>query len=145
MEDEVIILYDYFDIERLVSNNPFDINEKRNLKQKYFINKAWSANCILSFQNLEKIYIDIFGEPSIPFENKLGPFVSIDEIKRFGYKLCLEIEVERVYFLSVEKYNMVVQQTHQIKDLNKALLDQAEFLDNLERKNKLNLLDRIFN
>ena len=144
MEDEVIILYDYYDVKKQVSSNLFKYEKESKLAQKYFIIKSWSSNSLLPLTSLEKIYIDIYSEPAVPLEDKLGPFSSIDEIKKFGYKLCLEVEASKVYFLSLDDYNETMEKIHLIKDFPGVLLAKAEFLENLERQNKSNIFDRIF-
>ena len=75
--------------------------------------------------------------------NMIGPFDSLATLNQFAFKLCEELNAEKVSLLSVQDYNGLLENTQMASDFHRDLLDKGNIMQNIERKKK-GFLSRFF-
>ena len=90
-------------------------------------------------------YEELFGVNPILQRGYFGPFHNIEELRRFAYLLCLELEGRIVHLFSQEQFNQIIKYCPDKNELLKELVEKSDSLDNLDRSKGKNLLDKIFN
>lgn len=72
-----------------------------------------------------------------------GPFYSLEELNQYAYSLCEEANAKKISLVSAEEYNTLLENTQQISEFQKDLLEKGSVLENIARKKK-SILSRIF-
>ena len=75
--------------------------------------------------------------------NMIGPFDSLATLNQFAFKLCEELNAEKVSLLSVQDYNGLLENTQMASDFHRDLLEKGNIMQNIERKKK-GFLSRFF-
>jgi len=75
--------------------------------------------------------------------NMIGPFDSLATLNQFAFKLCEELNAEKVSLLSVQDYNGLLENSHMASDFHRDLLEKGNIMQNIERKKK-GFLSRFF-
>ena len=68
--------------------------------------------------------------------NFVGPFDSLATLNQFAFKLCEELNAEKVSLFSVQDYNGLLENTHLASDFHRDLLEKGNIMQNIERKKK---------
>jgi hypothetical protein len=76
-------------------------------------------------------------------KNMIGPFESTVVLNQFAFKLCEELNAEKVSLLSVQEYNSLLEGTLSASDFYRDLLLKGNVMENIERKKK-GFLSRFF-
>lgn len=75
--------------------------------------------------------------------NTVGPFVSLEKLNQYAFSLCEELNAEKISLLSVQEYNLLLEQGQLASDFHRDLLEKGNVMENIERKQK-GFLSRFF-
>ena len=111
-----------------------------------YICGAWvGERCILSSVVSDK-YRSLFGVEMTNTEGLHGPFNSEEELKKFGYLMAEDLEVESVKFLDLQTFSGFVASSETKDELHQKLMQQGDTIVNIEKEErKENLLSRLLN
>jgi hypothetical protein len=131
----IVGIYNYF--------NPLpEIQNESGYYFLYFIDEAG----LLEMEFPTKIFEKNFKSGLIDNENVpgiVGPFSSTEALNQFAFQFCEELNAEKVSLLSVEEYNVLLENSHNGLDFHRDLLAKGNVIENIERKKK-GFLSRFF-
>ena len=144
LRSRLFILYDGFSSkEDYQEDNPL-IEDGPSGKVFYWIKGLW----LKESEGLEDFscrkYEELFGVAPILTEGCLGPFHNVEELRRYAYLLCLDLEGEVVHLASQEIFNDALKYSPDKQALLSELIKKSDFLDNIDRSKARSLLDKIF-
>jgi hypothetical protein len=90
----------------------------------------------------ERFYVDEVKGLKAPY-NTIGPFVSLETLNQYSFALCEELNAAKISLLSVQEYNLLLDQSQQASDFHRDLLEKGNVMENIERKKK-GFLNRFF-
>lgn len=70
------------------------------------------------------------------YTTMIGPFNSTEALNQFSFRLCEELNAEKVSLLSVSEYNSLLESTHTAADFHRDLLLKGNVMENIEHKKK---------
>ena len=122
----------------MISSNLYIIFNSRNLSRENsaeygvpqspilnYICGAWvGERCILSSVVYDK-YRSLFGVEITNTEGLYGPFNSEDELKKFGYLMAEDLEVECVNFLDLDTFSRFVARQKRKMNCTKSLCSKV--------------------
>ena len=113
----------------------------------FWIKGAWEENNNQLHQNLLDLYFDIMGVLPIQKNNQevIGPFGSIEELRRFSYLLCQKLNLEKVLLMSVDELNNALKFGTSKENVLEILHKSVEKLENLDKAKNPSILDKLIN
>lgn len=126
LADETIVgIYHYFQPRAHEGNPP-----------QYYLLHVLDHRGVLDHEMLTKIYKDKFQHSPDRDDEMMGPFDSLEELNKYAYFLCEEVNAPRVSLLSVTEYNLLLENASELNGLVFDLKNKGNVLENIERDNK---------
>jgi len=143
LQGKLFILHDSFSSVDHTLSNPFSEGGPSG-KVFFWIKGFW----LKEEENLEQVscckYEELFGVNPIIRGDYFGPFHNVEELRRFAYLLCLDLEGESVHLFSQESFNTIIKYCPDKRQLLEELLVKSDSLDNMDRSTGKSFLDKIF-
>ncbi len=134
----IIGIYDYI-----------NVTPERNSDQACYILYLMDERGLLDRVMPLKIYEEFFktqlanDDQLANVSNLIGPFGSTDLLNQYAFKLCEELNAEKISLHSVQEYNLLLESTQMASDFHRDLLIKGNVMENIERKKK-GFLNRFF-
>jgi hypothetical protein len=74
----------------------------------------------------------------------VGPFEGLSGVREFALKVNERMALDEFRFLTLDKFNQLVEKAHSVHEFNEALEQEVEVVENPEKKNS-GILGKIFN
>ena len=85
----------------------------------------------------KELYQKVLGRPTRPSANALvGPFTETEELDRYTFHLCQHLNLKEIGLLSLEKYNLIIEEVHNTTEFQKSLLCHCDTIENPDYKKK---------
>lgn len=150
MKDDLFILY-------YMANDPsqgtgdflkntFEKEEGIPIGQLFFwLKGAWIERGENLNAELEGLYQELMGVKSIKKEGSqvVGPFQSIEELRRYSYLFCQKTGCQRVFLLAVDEFNEVLKFCSTREEVVQKLKVSSDKLENLDLQQSKSFFDRI--
>ena len=100
--------------------------------------------------NIEKCLIDkVYESYSSPKSKQSCPlfpytFATLDDLNRFSFDLCQEIESSKIVVVSVEEYNQAIENIVSFEEILVLLSSCGEVIENLDKSGGKNIWNRFF-
>ena len=94
---------------------------------------------------LEKTFKEIIGgEPDVVEEGQIGPFRGTEDLQKFSFQVCQELNRSQVNIFSPDEYLAILDQSHELPEFKKLLSEGGNIIQNPD-KGSNGLLGKIFN
>ena len=90
-----------------------------------FLNLPIGKNSALS-----TIYSDMFVGRECSTSTPIGPFYDIAELDRYCFKITQDFNLKRIGLLELERYNRMVDETHNLTELKILLSKKCDYIEN---------------
>ena len=135
-KDETIVgIYHYFQPKVHDAINP-----------EYYLLYVMDHRGMIDRDLAEKIYREKIVPSDFQVKDLIGPFESLDELNKFAFLLCEEINAPKISLLSVQEYNLLLESAQDIHSLLGDLKSKGNTLENIDRedKNKSGFFTKLF-
>lgn len=136
-------LYIIFNTRNLSRDNSLEYGVPQGPLLNYICGAWVGERCILSSVVSDK-YRSLFGVEITSTEGSYGPFNSEEELKKFGYLMAEDLEVESVNFIDLNTFSGFVDSSETKDELHQKLMQEGDTIVNMEKEErKENLLSRL--
>ena len=111
----------------------------------FWIKGAWETGQSDVNLRARNLYKNLMGVTSLGVNGGdiIGPFQNIEELRRFSYLLCQEIECHQVKLFSVDELNEMLKVSTSKTDLLNLINDRADSLENLDLSKSKSFFNKI--
>ena len=111
----------------------------------FWLKGAWIEDGENLNSELEDLYQELMGVQSIKKDCSpiVGPFQSIEELRRYSYLFCQKAGCQRVYLLAVDEFNEVLKFCSSREEVIQKLKESSDKLENLDVQQSKTFFDRI--
>ena len=128
MPDTICFIYNYLTLKRKI--------------QAYYIVGFFSEGGELKRDRLHKSYEEMFHSTS---DNEyIGPFQSLDDIRKYCFALCDYLNAQNSQILSVEEYNVMIENVTNRSEFAKQILLFGDSLLNPSHKKRKHFFQDFF-
>ena len=93
---------------------------------------------------LQKIYREMFAERKYPSQLPIGPFHNVAELDRYCFQTIQQFNLQGIGLLDLERYNRLINETHNLKELKMILSKKCDYIENPDYK-RSGILKRLLN
>ena len=99
---------------------------------RYFIYKCFNETGVLEKETLEQHYFDFVGGELLEDTPLTGPFPSLEDITKFGFQVCQEMDLPSVGLMSIEEFNQALSTSESAAGLISNLPNVSNMIENPE-------------
>ena len=93
---------------------------------------------------LQKTYRNMFPEREHSSKFPIGPFYDITELDRYCFQTVQQFNLEGVGLLDLERYNRLLDEIHNLVELQMALSKKCDYIENPDYR-KSGILNKLLN
>ena len=94
--------------------------------------------------SLQRIYQGMFPKRESGNEMPIGPFYDVADLDRYCFKITQQFNLKGIGLLELERYNRLVEETHNLLELKTNLFKKCDYIENPDYK-KVGILKRLLN
>lgn len=99
---------------------------------KYFVYKCFNETGVIEKETLDQHYFDFVGGELLEDTNLTGPFPSLEDITKFGFQICQEMDLPSVGLMSIDDFNQALSTTDTSVGLIANLPSVSNMIENPE-------------
>ncbi len=122
-DETIVAIYHYFQPQALDAINP-----------EYYILYVLDHRGMIDREIAEKIYKESILPNEFQHKDLIGPFESLDELNKFAFLLCESINAPRVSLMSVQDYNLLLENSFDTHNFLNDLKTKGNILENIDRE-----------
>ncbi len=112
----------------------------------YYLLFLFNENGCLEHDFLMSLYEDLFSSNRVSEQSQfIGPFDGLDSVNKFAFKICDELSSPKITLHSVEEYNVLMEKSSNVNELEESLFSGGNVIENLDINSKKNIFSKIFN
>lgn len=92
-----------------------------------------------------QLFHDIFGRKENAFPQYIGPFVDLEAVTKFSFRVCDEAASEQVNLVNLEEFNQLIESSPSISNVRERLTQLGNVLVNPDAHSKKGLFGKLFN
>ncbi|MCK5884505.1 MAG: hypothetical protein KAG61_12515 [Bacteriovoracaceae bacterium] len=136
--DTVFAIYKYLTSDGL---------DEEQVDPSYYLIRVFDNTGAVESAHLFDLFQDIYPEFESGGRGRyIGPFPNLTIVNKFAFRLCENLDANRICLLSVMDYNNIIDSTTNITDLTDKMLDAGNVIENIEKEERSKgLLSKLFN
>lgn len=111
----------------------YEIQNRLDGTGELYFKQIFDRRGSVEYEILFKVYQEIYGKSLLDRSQGIGPFNSIEELQRYAFKLCQELEFQGIFVLPIDAFATLLEKVGSVDELWKEIRSSEYFLKNPER------------